>query len=89
MPKRSLGPPRVGDHVTSNSTPWYRDEQCQGALVSWTPIAPDGTEHRGILLGAKRIRSGDPRSIRTALEVMELGTGTIYTVETWQARQIV
>lgn len=79
----------MGDHVTSNSTPWYRDEQCQGALVSWMPIVPDGRERRGILLGAKRIRSGDPRSIRTALEVMELGTGTIHTVETWQARPIV
>lgn len=39
----------------------------------------------GVLVGARRVRSGDPRSIRTVLEVLEFGSGTIQTVETWQA----
>ena len=53
--------------------------------MSWTPLVPDGRRRMGVLVGAKRVRSGDPRSIRTVLEVLELGTGSIQSVETWQA----
>jgi hypothetical protein len=67
------------------SPSWYRDEQYQGALVSWNSLIPDGRSRMGVLVGARRVRSGDPRSIRTVLEVLEFGSGTIQTVETWQA----
>jgi hypothetical protein len=66
------------------SPSWYRDEQYQGALVSWQPLIPDGGKRFGVLVGARRVRSGDPRSIRTVLEVLECGTSSIRTVETWQ-----
>lgn len=69
---------------TQLSPSWYRDEQYQGALVSWHALIPDGRTRVGVLVGARRVRSGDPRSIRTVLEVLECGSGTIQTVETWQ-----
>lgn len=83
MQEATSGSPSAGHDSLGPS--WYREQQYQGALVSWTPLVPDGRRRMGVLVGAKRVRSGDPRSIRTVLEVLELGTGSIQSVETWQA----
>lgn len=80
---RAVKPPR-----TQLSPSWYREKQYQGALVSWQQLIPDGRTRVGLLLGARRIRSGDPRSIRTVLEVLDSGSGTVQTVETWQVSPI-
>jgi len=83
MREATSGSPSAGHEGLGSS--WYREEQYQGALVSWMPLVPDGRRRMGVLVGAKRVRSGDPRSVRTVLEVLELGTGCIRRVETWQA----
>jgi len=67
-------------------TPWYRMKQYQGALVSWNALIPDGVRRQGILLRATRVRSGDPRSIRTVLEVLPFGSSAPERIETWQAQ---